>query len=95
MPQTLSVEAMPFTFFMLLDHFVALQIVVATAFLRSSYGHPQAQTVPSTTWVAPCPVVTPSRIGLGSALSAYNYDILLGCIVEQFLSYLLDLKHLQ
>ena len=36
----------------------------AASFLRSSYGHPQVQTVPSSTWDAPCPVVTPSRMGL-------------------------------
>ena len=42
----------------------------ATSFLRSSYGHPQVQTVPSSTGDAPCPVVTPSLKGLGSAFSA-------------------------
>ena len=43
----------------------------ATSFLRSSCGHPQVQTVPSSTWDAPCPVVTPSLKGLGSAFSVY------------------------
>ena len=41
----------------------------ATSFLRSSYGHPQVQTVPSSARDAPCPVVTPSQKGLGSAFS--------------------------
>jgi len=45
----------------------------ATSFLRSSYGHPQVQTVPSSTWDAPCPVVTPSPKGLGSAFSVCLY----------------------
>jgi len=61
LPQTQSAEAMPFTFFMLLDQFCYTAEAEATSFLRSSYGHPQVQTVPSTAWVAPCPVVTPSR----------------------------------
>jgi hypothetical protein len=36
----------------------------ATSFLRSSYGHPQVHTVPSSARDAPCPVVTPSQKGL-------------------------------
>ena len=63
-PQTLSVEAMPFAFFMLLDQFCYTAKAEAASFLRSSCGRPQVQTVPSTAWVAPCPVVTPSRKGL-------------------------------
>ena len=35
----------------------------ATSFLHSSCSHPQVQTVPSSTWDAPCPVVTPSLRG--------------------------------
>ena len=33
---------------------------VAMSFLHNSCSHPQVQTVPSSTWDAPCPVVTPS-----------------------------------
>ena len=44
----------------------------ATSFLRSSCGHPQVQTVPSSAWDAPCPVVTPSQKGLGSAFSVFT-----------------------
>ena len=43
----------------------------ATSFLRSSYGHLQVQTVPSSARDAPCPVVTPSLKGLGSAFSVF------------------------
>ena len=44
----------------------------ATSFLRNSCGHPQVQTVPSSAWDAPCPVVTPSLKGLGSAFSVFT-----------------------
>ena len=69
-PQTLSVEAIFFVFFILLYHLVTLQNTAAASFLRSSCDHPQDQTVPSTSGAAPCPVVTPSHYGLGSAFSA-------------------------
>ncbi len=68
-----STEAMPFAFFMLIDHVVTPQNTEATSFLRSSYGHPQVQTVPSTTWVAPCPVVTPSPKGLARRFLLVHY----------------------
>lgn len=47
----------------------------ATSFLRSSCGHPQVQTVPSSAWDAPCPVVTPSLKGLGSAFSVFELNM--------------------
>ena len=48
-------------------------IAEAMSFLHSSCSHLQVQTVPSSAWDAPCPVVTPSCIyRLGSALSAIN-----------------------
>ena len=36
----------------------------AMSFLHSSCSHLQVQTVPSSAWDAPCPVVTPSHGGL-------------------------------
>jgi hypothetical protein len=50
----------------------------AMSFLHSSCSHLQVQTVPSSAWDAPCPVVTPSCFRrLGSALSAKdNYTLL-------------------
>ena len=48
-------------------------IAEAMSFLHSSCSHLQVQTVPSSPWDAPCPVVTPSYFHrLGSALSAIN-----------------------
>ena len=44
----------------------------AMSFLHSSYGRPQVQTAPSSAWDAPCPVVTPSLKGLGSAFSVFT-----------------------
>lgn len=72
LPQATSAEAILFIFFILLIQFVA-PISEATSFLRSSYGHPQVQTVPSTTWVAPCPVVTPSPKGLARRFLLVHY----------------------
>ena len=37
-----------------------LRLRGAVSFLYSSCSHLQGQTVPSTAWAAPCPVVTPS-----------------------------------
>ena len=50
-------------------------VAEAASFLRSSCSHLQVQTVPSSTWDAPCPVVTPSLVkGLGSALSVKSQN---------------------
>ena len=49
----------------------------AMSFLHSSYGHPQVQTVPSSARDAPCPVVTPSRMGLAR-------HFLYICIISHF-----------
>ena len=48
---------------------------MAASFLCSSYGHPQAQTVPSTAWAAPCPVVTPSLPGLARRFLQEQYTM--------------------
>ncbi len=48
---------------------------VDESFPLISYGHPQVQTVPSTTWVAPCPVVTPSHKGLARRFLQKEYSI--------------------
>src|SRR5699024_7553818 len=47
--------------------------VTAASFLRGSCGHPQAQTVPSAPWAAPCPVVTPSLPGLARRFLPVQY----------------------
>ena len=51
-------------FLIIITQFCYTAKAEATSFLRSSYGHPQVQTVPSSARDAPCPVVTPSRMGL-------------------------------
>lgn len=78
MPQAKSFEAISFALFMLLVQFCYTAIAEAMSFLHSSCSHLQVQTVPSSTWDAPCPVVTPSCIyRLGSALSAINDNYVL------------------
>ena len=53
-------------------------IAEAMSFLHSSCSHLPVQTVPSSPWDAPCPVVTPSYFHrLGSALSAINDNYVL------------------
>lgn len=49
--------------------------LVAASFLYGSYGHPQVQTVPSTAWAAPCPVVTPSLLGLARRFLHEQYTM--------------------
>ena len=43
-------------------HICYITLVMVASFLCNSCGHPQDQTVPSSVWDAPCPVVTPSSI---------------------------------
>ena len=74
-PQTVKAayrrSAITFINFMtMFTQFCYTAIAEAVSFLYSSCSHLQVQTVPSSLWDAPCPVVTPSRIGLGSAFSA-------------------------
>ena len=62
-------------FLIIITQFCYTAYAEATSFLHSSCGHPQVQTVPSSARDAPCPVVTPSLKGLGSAFSVYVYYI--------------------
>ena len=50
--------------FFILSQFCYTAKTEAMSFLHSSYGRPQVQTVPSSARDAPCPVVTPSHMGL-------------------------------
>lgn len=59
--------------YMVVIHNCYTTLVVAASFLYGSYGHPQVQTVPSTAWVAPCPVVTPSLPGLARRFLQEQY----------------------
>ena len=72
---------MSFVLFILFAQLCYTAFAEVASFLYDSYGRPQVQTVPSSAWDAPCPVVTPSRDGLGSAFSAHllngiAYDVL-------------------
>lgn len=61
--------------FLLFNRFLSCYttIVEATSFLCDSCSHLQVQTVPSSTWDAPCPVVTPSRWGLARRFLLVHY----------------------
>lgn len=60
---------------LILCHLCYTADAAAMSFLHSSCSHLQVQTVPSSAWDAPCPVVTPSCFcRLGSALSVYSCE---------------------
>ena len=48
-------------FMIVFTQFCYTAIAEVVSFLYDSCSHLQVQTVPSSTWDAPCPVVTPSR----------------------------------
>ena len=55
--------------------FVTPPFGVDGPFPPTSCGYPQVQTVPSSQWDAPCPVVTPSPDGAWLGVFCQNYFI--------------------